>query len=84
GGGAGGGGGGVTVLTGNKFATADLNGDGKVNSVDFSILLYYWKSKVALKNPLVDINRDGKVNSVDFSIMLYQWSKKTTPLMVKR
>lgn len=52
---------------------ADLNCDYKVNSIDFSILLYFWKTSPPFSNPRVDINKDGKVDSVDFSIMLYQW-----------
>jgi hypothetical protein len=78
GGGGGGGGGGPStppVVPGN-CRRADFNCDGKVNSIDFSILLYYWKSKPPFANPRVDINKDGKVDSVDFSIMLYEWDKK--------
>ena len=60
----------------SKFLSADLNKDGIVNSVDFSILLSFWKKKPPYKNPRVDINKDGKVDSIDFSIMLYQWKKK--------
>jgi len=54
---------------------ADFNHDGKVNSVDFSILLAFWQKSSPFKNPCVDINKDSKVNSVDFSILLYQWKK---------
>jgi len=54
---------------------ADFNKDGIVNSVDFSILLYFWKTAPPFKNPCVDINKDGRVDSVDFSILLYQWGK---------
>ena len=57
------------------YYTADLNRDGKVNAVDFSILLGAWKKKPPYKNPRVDINKDGKVNAIDLSIMLYQWTK---------
>jgi len=53
---------------------ADLNFDGKVDLVDFSILLYYWGQKNP-KNSCVDINSDGIVNIVDFSIMMYWWSE---------
>lgn len=49
---------------------SDLNQDGKVNLVDFSILLYWWGSA----NPTADINMDGKVNLTDFSIMMYCWT----------
>ena len=52
----------------------DLNGDGKVNITDFSILLYFW-GQANPSNICVDINSDGKVNIVDFSIMMYGWTK---------
>ena len=56
-----------------KCPGADLNQDGKVNIIDFSILLYFWgQTKPA--NICADINRDGIVNLVDFSIMMYQWT----------
>jgi hypothetical protein len=51
-------------------ARSDLNKDGKVNLVDFSILLYWWGSS----NPTADINMDRKVNLTDFSIMMYCWT----------
>ena len=49
----------------------DINGDGRTNLVDFSILLYNWGIP---KNPAADLNSDGKVNLTDFSIMLYYWT----------
>ncbi len=49
---------------------ADLNNDGKINLIDFSILLYYWGTD----NPCADQNKDGKVNLADFSIMMYYWT----------
>lgn len=53
---------------------ADLNFDGKVNLIDFSILLYYWH-QTNPANICADINQDGIVNLVDFSIMMYYWTK---------
>lgn len=52
---------------------ADLNGDGKVDIVDFSILLYFWEQRNP-ENKCVDINGDGVVNIIDFSIMMYWWN----------
>lgn len=52
---------------------ADLNFDGKVNIVDFSILLYFWK-QTEPANICADMNFDGVVNIFDFSIMMYWWS----------
>jgi hypothetical protein len=63
---------------------SDFNCDGIVNSVDFSIMLAFWKTPAPFKNRYVDINKDGKVDSVDFSILLYQWGKKTIAFNVNR
>jgi len=52
------------------YSGADLNKDGKVNLIDFSILLYWWGKE----NPIVDRNQDGIVNLADFSIILYYWT----------
>lgn len=49
---------------------ADLNCDGRVNIIDFSILMYYWGTS----SPIADINGDGKVNITDFSIMMAYWT----------
>lgn len=48
----------------------DLNGDGKVNLVDFSIFLLRWQSDDIQS----DFNADGTVNLGDFSIMLFSWT----------
>ena len=52
---------------------ADVNCDGHVSLVDFSIAAFWYKKA----NPpaYVDINGDGVVNLVDFSIMAYYWSR---------
>src|SRR3989344_712514 len=51
----------------------DLNNDGKVNIIDFSVLLFFWNQR-SPKNPCTDINKDGIVNIFDFSIMLFWWN----------
>ncbi len=48
----------------------DLNGDGKVNLVDFSIFLLSWNTHDIRS----DFNQDGIVNLADFSIMLFAWT----------
>jgi hypothetical protein len=53
--------------TGNR---SDINKDGKVNLVDFSIMLSFWNTD----DPDADINEDGIVNLADFSIMLFNWT----------
>jgi len=65
----------ISVGLGEETAKAlcegsDLNHDGKVNLIDFSILLFYWNSN----NACADQNHDGKVNLTDFSILLYNWT----------
>jgi hypothetical protein len=87
-GGGGGGGGGfvppapIPEVSNSACIGADLNHDGKVNSVDFSIMLSFWKTSSPFKNSCVDINLDKQVNSVDFSILLYQWGKQ--PVLFKK
>jgi hypothetical protein len=53
---------------------SDLNCDGRVNLVDFSILLYFWESREFSRNPRVDIDKNGVVVLRDLSIMLYDWT----------
>lgn len=50
--------------------SADLNRDGKVNLVDFSILLFHWGTD----DIIADLNQDVKVNLTDFSILLFNWT----------
>lgn len=57
-----------------KPRNADLNRDGKVNLVDFSILLFWWNTDGGTSNPSADINADGKVSLTDFSILLFNWT----------
>jgi len=51
-------------------AEADLNGDGRVNITDFSILLYNWGTN----NECADQNQNGTVDLIDFSVMMYYWT----------
>ena len=86
GGGSGGGGGGggsssggggtptpPPTSSGDACTGADFDHDGIVNSIDFSILLFFWNGQPPFSNPCVDINKDSRADSVDFSILLYQW-----------
>jgi len=55
-----------------KVLKGEINGDGRVNLVDFSIVAYWYKRP---SPPLkVDLNGDGKVDLIDFSIMAYYWT----------
>ncbi len=51
---------------------ADINRDGRVDLIDFSILLFNWGPDFV--NPRADINQDGMVDIRDFSILLYCWT----------
>jgi hypothetical protein len=51
----------------------DLNCDGRVNLVDFSILLFFW-DKTNPTNKRADIDNSGRVDLTDFSILLYNWT----------
>ena len=67
----------VQFIVGRKPAqlkTADLNKDGRVNLVDFSILLYWWGTSNNRGLDIADISADRKVNIIDFSILLFQWT----------
>lgn len=48
----------------------DINGDGRVNVTDLSILLSNWSTS----NAGSDINKDGTVNIFDLSILLSRWT----------
>ncbi|HBZ36322.1 MAG TPA: hypothetical protein DEO26_01140, partial [Candidatus Veblenbacteria bacterium] len=62
----------ITQPIPHDITKADLNDDGRVNIVDFSIAAYWYKR---LSPPAsVDLNTDGKVDIVDFSIMAYNWT----------
>jgi cysteine-rich repeat protein len=56
--------------TGACNNASDINGDKKVNLVDFSIFLTHWGTSDAAG----DLNCNGTVNLADFSIMLFNWT----------
>jgi len=60
----------ISVIASNERRPGDLNGDGRVNMQDASILMSYWGST---NRPAADLNQDGIVNLVDVSIMLSNW-----------
>lgn len=60
-----------------RCGKADLNCDGKVNLVDFSIAAYWYKRPLSPAFAAIEKERlsgDGKVTLVDFSIMAYYWT----------
>jgi hypothetical protein len=60
----------ATPTSGSCSNPSDLNCDGKVNLIDFSILLFNWNTS----NATADINKDSVVNLTDFSIMIFNWT----------
>lgn len=64
-----------TLLNGKTCTTlkrGDFNCDAKINLVDFSIWLYWFKSPTWPK--YIDINKNGKIDLSDFSILIYNWT----------
>lgn len=62
-----------TVKADPTYKRSDLNNDGSVNIIDFSMLLYYWYQKPPATSK-ADINKSGLVDVTDLSIMLYDWT----------
>lgn len=50
----------------------DINGDNRVNLIDFSIAAFWYKKLSPPAN--VDVNNDKKVDLIDFSIMAFNWT----------
>lgn len=61
-------------VEGQATSNSDLNRDGKVNLIDFSILIFWWGSPGGDSNPPADINQNGRVGLEDFSILLFNWT----------
>lgn len=60
-----------------KLIRGDLNNDGLVNIVDFSIGIFWYKEPLNPKMSLVEervLNKDNKIDLRDFSIMAYYWT----------
>ncbi len=85
GGGGGGGGGGSTsapLVVVEPLVTiclkrADLNCDGRVSLVDFSIAAYWYKKPLSTAFSEIEadrLNGDGRIDLVDFSIMAFYWT----------
>jgi hypothetical protein len=53
----------------------DLNGDGKVDTLDYIILIQNWGSS----SPLADMNGDGIVDAHDYTIMESAWYHTADP-----
>lgn len=59
------------------FLMGDLNDDGSVNLVDFSIAAFWYKRVLSGEIITIEaerLNADGNMNLVDFSIIAYHWT----------
>ena len=61
----------------SRCGKADLNCDGRVNLVDFSIAAYWYKRTLSTDFKTIEaerLNNDAKINLIDFSILAYYWT----------
>jgi hypothetical protein len=61
-------------VDGAAVRPSDLNRDGNINLIDFSILIFWWGTAGGNSDPAADINGNGKVGLEDFSILLFNWT----------
>lgn len=61
-------------VEGRSTTPSDLNRDGEVDLIDFSILIFWWQTAGGNSNPPADINGNGNVGIEDFSILLFNWT----------
>jgi cysteine-rich repeat protein len=61
-------------VAGKASTPSDLNRDGKINLIDFSILIFWWGTNGGNSNPPADINGNARVGLEDFSILLFNWT----------
>lgn len=61
-------------VEGRTTTPSDLNRDGSVNLIDFSILIFWWQTNGGDSDPPADINGNGRVSLEDFSILLFNWT----------
>lgn len=58
-----------SVIAVPQLLAGDLNGDGAVNSLDWSIMNAEWSKS----SSFADINKDGRVNSLDWGYIRKNW-----------
>tara|TARA_B100000508_G_scaffold141027_1_gene145356 strand:- start:887 stop:2014 length:1128 start_codon:yes stop_codon:yes gene_type:complete len=61
-------------VDGRATTPTDLNRDGFVNLIDFSIMIFWWQTTGGDSDPPADINGNGNVGIEDFSILLFNWT----------
>lgn len=61
-------------VAGAPSRPSDLNRDGGVNLIDFSILIFWWGTAGGNSEPKADISGNARVGLEDFSILLFNWT----------
>ncbi len=61
-------------VDGQPSNNSDLNRDGRIDLIDFSILIFWWQTNGGTSDPPADINGNGNVGLEDFSILLFNWT----------
>jgi len=61
------------VISPKILKIADFNSDGRINIIDFSILLFYMDKPMSIASRY-DLNNDAKIDIVDVSILFYYWT----------
>ena len=67
----------ITAISTKTIIKGDLNRDGRINLIDFSIAAYWHKRPLAAAFALIEketLNGDGKIDLIDFSIMAFYWT----------
>lgn len=59
----------------NGIPRADLNCDGNVNLVDFSVFMYFLPRPIEISR-LADITKDKIIDLVDLSVMFSEWTER--------
>ena len=85
----------LTTMTGKPYQTitllaGDVNGDGKINNLDYAVVLNPLNFNKNYTNPsdvdnvLADINGDGKINNLDYALILMpaHFNKTTSACIV--
>lgn len=58
-------------LSGTTLLAGDVDNSGKINSLDYNMLMIYFKTN----DSLTDLDGSGQVNSLDFSLLIGNWNK---------
>lgn len=61
-------------VEGRASTPSDLNRDGSVDLIDFSILIFWWGTAGGESDPPADISGNARVGLEDFSILLFNWT----------